>query len=288
LRRLRWTARCWTRSKSNHNLPWRGGAAIRGSRLHHQETRAHRTSPSVYDGGRSDIAMTLHFLDYSILLLYFGFVLGIGWFLRKSVSSSSDFLTSGHSLPLWITSLAFLAANMVALEDDRNVRFSAPHYGMITSSLLLVGRPFRLLVVGVIMIPFNTAPKARSVPEYLKLRFTEKDTRLQRHHLRRDDISVPAFDVCPRQPADWQLRLVVHLLVTASAGIVLATPTRAGCRPRSNNEVLSSSDRRRIRPAGTFSQCKRAVMGGRLVAVETGHYAIMAASRNTRRQPHGR
>ncbi len=196
--------------------------------------------------------MTLHFLDYSILLLYFGFVLGIGWFLRKSVSSSSDFLTSGHSLPLWITSLAFLAANMGALGDDRNVRFWAPHYGMMTSSLLLVGRAFGLLVVGVFMTPFNTALKAGSVPEYLKLRFNEKDTRLQRHHLRRDDISVPAFDVCPLLPADWQLRLVVHLLVCASVGFVLATPTWAGSRRRSYNEVLSSSDRRRIRPAGIF------------------------------------
>ncbi len=68
--------------------------------------------PSALKGRDRLNRLTLSLVDYIILALYFGFVLGIGWFLRKNVSSSSDFLTSGHSVPLWITSLAFLAANM--------------------------------------------------------------------------------------------------------------------------------------------------------------------------------
>ena len=56
--------------------------------------------------------MNLAFVDYAILALYFLFVLGIGWFARKKIKTSSDFLTSGHSIPTWITSLAFLAANL--------------------------------------------------------------------------------------------------------------------------------------------------------------------------------
>ena len=58
--------------------------------------------------------MTLHTVDYFILSLYFLFVLGIGWYLKGTVSTSSDFLTSRHSVPLWITSLAFVAANLGA------------------------------------------------------------------------------------------------------------------------------------------------------------------------------
>ena len=60
--------------------------------------------------------MTLSFIDYLILGLYFAFVLGIGWLVKKRVSSADDFLTSGRSVPVWITSLAFVAANLGAQE----------------------------------------------------------------------------------------------------------------------------------------------------------------------------
>ena len=58
--------------------------------------------------------MKLAVVDYAILALYFAFVLGIGWRLRRKITTSGDFLTSGHSVPVWITSLAFLAANLFA------------------------------------------------------------------------------------------------------------------------------------------------------------------------------
>ena len=55
--------------------------------------------------------MTLGYIDYLIMALYFVFVLGIGWLLKRKVSTSEDFLTSGHSVPVWITSLAYVATN---------------------------------------------------------------------------------------------------------------------------------------------------------------------------------
>src|SRR4051794_11369078 len=117
--------------------------------------------------------LTLSLVDYIILALYFGFVLGIGWFLRKNVSSSSDFLTSGHSLPLWITSLAFLAANMGALEMI-GMCGSGAKYGIMTAHFYWLGAIPAMLFVGVFMMPFYYGSRARSVPEYLKLRFDEK------------------------------------------------------------------------------------------------------------------
>ena len=60
--------------------------------------------------------MTLAPIDYIILALYFAFVLGIGWLVKGKVSTSEDFLTSGRSVPIWITSLAFIAANLGAQE----------------------------------------------------------------------------------------------------------------------------------------------------------------------------
>jgi len=60
--------------------------------------------------------LKLSIVDYGILALYFAFILGIGWKLRGAARSAGEFLTAGHHVPLWITSLAFLAANLGAQE----------------------------------------------------------------------------------------------------------------------------------------------------------------------------
>ena len=62
------------------------------------------------------MVLKLEPIDYCVLALYFLFVIGIGWRLRKSVTSAGEFLTSGRKVPVWITGLAFLAANMGAQE----------------------------------------------------------------------------------------------------------------------------------------------------------------------------
>ena len=117
--------------------------------------------------------MTLSFVDYAILALYFGFVLGIGWVLKKSVSTSEDFLTSGRSVPVWITSLAFVAANLGA-QEVIGMCASGAKYGIMTAHFYWVGAIPAMLFVGVFMMPFYYGSRARSVPEYLKLRFDEK------------------------------------------------------------------------------------------------------------------
>ena len=49
-------------------------------------------------------------VDYVILAVYFSFVLGIGWVLRKHLKTSTDFFESGRSLPAWICALGFIGA----------------------------------------------------------------------------------------------------------------------------------------------------------------------------------
>lgn len=117
--------------------------------------------------------MHLALVDYVILTLYFAFVLGIGWFVRKNVKTSSDFLTSGHSIPTWITSLAFLAANLGA-QEVIGMCASGAKYGIMTAHFYWIGAVPAMLFVGVFMMPFYYGSRARSVPEYLKLRFDEK------------------------------------------------------------------------------------------------------------------
>src|SRR5579871_6201612 len=112
-------------------------------------------------------------VDYLILTMYFAFVLGIGWYMRRRVHSSEDFLTSHRSVPLWITSLAFIAANLGA-QEVVGMCASGAKYGLMTAHFYWLGAIPAMIFVGVFMMPFYYGSRARSVPEYLKLRFDEK------------------------------------------------------------------------------------------------------------------
>jgi solute:Na+ symporter, SSS family len=113
-------------------------------------------------------------VDYFILALYFAFVLGIGWRLRKKISTSGDFLMTGsHGVPVWITSLAFIAANLGA-QELIGMSASGAKYGIMTAHFYWIGAIPAILFMGLFMMPFYYGSKARSVPEYLKMRYDEK------------------------------------------------------------------------------------------------------------------
>jgi SSS family solute:Na+ symporter len=118
-------------------------------------------------------SIQLGILDYVILLAYTGFVIGIGFALRKYMKSSSDFLTSGRSIPTWVTGLAFISANLGALELV-GMAASGAKYGIATAHFYWVGAIPAMVFLSIFMMPFYYGSKARSVPEYLKLRFDER------------------------------------------------------------------------------------------------------------------
>ncbi|HYW94416.1 MAG TPA: hypothetical protein VE870_02385, partial [Bacteroidales bacterium] len=115
----------------------------------------------------------LTWIDYSIMLTYIVFVLGIGWALKRYMKSSTAFLEAGRSIPPWITGLAFISANLGALEVI-GMAASAAKYGMMTVHFYWIGAIPAMVFLGIFMMPFYYGSKARSVPEYLKLRFDEK------------------------------------------------------------------------------------------------------------------
>src|SRR6185503_15823331 len=117
--------------------------------------------------------MSLHFADYLIILVYFIFVIGVGFLIKKKIKSSNDFLTSSRNIPLWVTSLAFISANLGAQEVIGMVA-SGAKYGIMTVHFYWVGAIFAMVFLGVFMMPFYYGSRARSVPEFLKLRFDEK------------------------------------------------------------------------------------------------------------------
>src|SRR5262249_8496896 len=117
--------------------------------------------------------MTLTAIDWIIMLVYFVFVLGIGFALRRYMKTSTDFFLSGRSIPAWITGLAFISANLGA-QEVIGMGASGAKYGIATSHFYWVGAIPAMVFVGVFMMPFYYGSRARSVPEYLKLRFDEK------------------------------------------------------------------------------------------------------------------
>jgi SSS family solute:Na+ symporter len=117
--------------------------------------------------------MKLQFTDYAVIVLYFIFVIAVGFILKKKIRSSNDFLNSSRNIPLWITSLAFISANLGAQEVLGMVA-SGAKYGIMTVHFYWVGAIFAMVFLGVFMMPFYYGSKARSVPEYLYMRFDEK------------------------------------------------------------------------------------------------------------------
>jgi SSS family solute:Na+ symporter len=115
----------------------------------------------------------LHVVDYVILCVYFLFVIGIGWALKKYVKTGADFFLSGRAIPAWVCGLAFLSANLGA-QEVIGMAASGAKYGIMTSHFYWVGAIPAMAFVGIFMMPFYYGSKARSVPEYLKLRYDEK------------------------------------------------------------------------------------------------------------------
>src|SRR5207247_5325754 len=107
------------------------------------------------------------------MLVYFIFVLGIGFLLKRKVKTSTDFFLAGRAIPAWVCGLAFISANLGA-QEVIGMAASGAKYGVATSHFYWIGAIPAMAFVGVFMMPFYYGSRARSVPEYLRLRFDEK------------------------------------------------------------------------------------------------------------------
>ena len=109
-------------------------------------------------------------IDYVIVASYFAVVLGIGYLAKRQVSSSLDFFLSGRSLPAWVTGLAFISANLGAIEI-MGMSANGAQYGIATMHYFWVGAVPAMLFLGLVMMPFYYGSKVRSVPEFMRRRF---------------------------------------------------------------------------------------------------------------------
>jgi SSS family solute:Na+ symporter len=179
-----------------------------------------------------------HWIDYSVIGIYFTFVLGIGVVLKKYMKTSTDFFLSGRSIPAWITGLAFLSANLGA-QEVIGMGASGAKYGIMTSHFYWVGAIPAMVFVGLFMMPFYYGSRARSVPEYLKLRFDEKTRGL-------NAISFAVMTVFSSGVSMYAMGKLLQLLlgwnfnaaILVSALIVLAYTFLGGLTSAIYNEVL--------------------------------------------------
>jgi len=179
-----------------------------------------------------------HWIDYAVIGVYFCFVLGIGFVLKKYMKTSVDFFLSGRSIPAWITGLAFLSANLGA-QEVIGMGASGAKYGISTSHFYWIGAVPAMVFVGIFMMPFYYGSRARSVPEYLKLRFDEKTRGL-------NAISFAVMTVFSSGVSMYAMGKLLQLLlgwnfdaaILVSALIVLVYTFLGGLTSAIYNEVL--------------------------------------------------
>ncbi len=117
-------------------------------------------------------AANVGWVDYLIIGIYFVVTLGIGFALRTRMKSSNDFFLSGRSLPSWVTGLAFVGANLGALEI-LGMGANAAQYGILQAHFYWIGAILAMVFVAIFMMPFYYGSKTHSVPGFLKLRYNE-------------------------------------------------------------------------------------------------------------------
>jgi solute:Na+ symporter, SSS family len=118
-------------------------------------------------------AIHLGFSDWLIIAIYFSFVLGIGFYLKQYTKNENDYFLAGRKNSSWVAGLAFLSANLGALELI-GMTGNTYQYGMYVAHFYWVGAIPAMLFLGIYMMPFYYSSKINSIPGYLKLRFDEK------------------------------------------------------------------------------------------------------------------
>jgi SSS family solute:Na+ symporter len=187
---------------------------------------------------QSGLRLNLNALDYTLLALYFATVLGVGFAVRRAISTSADFFLSGRALPAWVTGLAFVSANLGAIEI-LGMAANGAQYGMMTVHYYWIGAVPAMVFLGIVMMPFYYGSKVHSVPEYLRRRFNAPAHLL-------NAISFAVAQVLIAGVNLYALALVMRALVgwplwlsiIVAAAFVLVYITLGGLSSAIYNEVL--------------------------------------------------
>ena len=187
---------------------------------------------------QSEVRLDTNLVDYAILAIYFVAVLGIGFAAKRYIKTSLDYFLSGRSLPAWITGLAFISANLGALEI-LGMAANGAQYGVYTVHYYWIGAVPAMVFLGIVMMPFYYGSKVRSVPEYLRLRFNKQTHLFNALTFAFATVLIAGVNL-------YALALVLKLMlgwpillgIVVAAVVVLAYITLGGLSSAIYNEVL--------------------------------------------------
>ena len=176
-------------------------------------------------------------LDYLIMAAYFAVTVAIGIVVKRRVRSSNDYFLAGRAMPTWIAAIAFLSANLGA-QEVIGMGASGAKYGLATCHFYWLAVP-AMVFAGLYMMPFYYGSRARSVPEYLRLRFDEKTRAL-------NAISFAVMTIFSSGVSMYAMGKLFYLLlgwnfnvsVSVAALIVLSYVSLGGLTSAIYNEVL--------------------------------------------------
>jgi SSS family solute:Na+ symporter len=190
-------------------------------------------------------------IDWTIMIVYLVFVVGIGVVLRRHMRTSTDFFLAGRAIPAWVCGLAFISANLGA-QEVIGMAASGAKYGIATSHFYWIGAIPAMVFLGVFMMPFYYGSRARSVPEYLRLRFDEKtrafnaisfatmtvfSSGISMYAMAKLVQTLHIFDV-PLQRLGLSQAWIFHAGILISALVVLVYTLLGGLSSAIYNEVL--------------------------------------------------
>jgi SSS family solute:Na+ symporter len=184
------------------------------------------------------LRLDINGLDYGLLAVYFGLVITIGVLARRAIATSEDFFLSGRALPAWVTGLAFISANLGAIEI-LGMAANGAQYGMSTVHFYWVGAVPAMVFLGLVMMPFYYGSGVRSVPEYLRRRFNRPTHLFNALTFALSSVLVAgvnlyALGIVIEAMLGWPL----WISVVVSAFFVLAYITLGGLSGAIYNEVL--------------------------------------------------
>lgn len=192
----------------------------------------------VLAAANSGIRLDLGWVDYLMILVYFGVVIWIGFTARRQVRTSMDFFLSGRSMPAWITGLAFVSANLGATEI-LGMAANGAQIGMATLHYYLIGAVPAMVFLGLVMMPFYYGSKVRSVPEFMLRRFGKAPHLVNSIAFAVSNVLIAGINL-------YAMAIVIEamlgwpewLAIIVSAGFVLAYITLGGLSSAIYNEVM--------------------------------------------------
>jgi SSS family solute:Na+ symporter len=113
---------------------------------------------------------TLASLDWLVIALYFGILLGVAWWVvRKSKDTAADYFLAGRNLGWWVVGASIFASN-IGSEHVVGLAGSGVTDGVAMAHFEL--HAWCLLVLAWVFVPFYARSMVFTMPEFLERRFS--------------------------------------------------------------------------------------------------------------------